>query len=167
MKVKTENRAEYCAAAKGDNEKTKDDAIIAQAMRIIERRIRTAGVTLTSPEAVKDYLTLHMNGLEHEVFGVLWLDSQNRLIVASDLFRGTLTQASVYPREVVKTALAANAAGCILYHNHPSGFTEPSSADESLTQALKTALALVDCKVLDHMIVGGSNVMSFAERGLI
>ncbi len=167
MKVKTENRAEYCAATQGDNEKTKDDAIIAQALRIVEGRMRTAGVTLSNPKDVKDYLTLHLNGLEHEVFGVLWLDSQNRLIVASDLFRGTLTQASVYPREVIKSALAANAAGCILYHNHPSGLSEPSRADESLTQALKTALALVDCKVLDHMIVGGSNVMSFAERGLI
>ena len=167
MKVKTESRAEYRAADQVDSDKTKDDAIIAQALRIIEGRIHTAGVTLTSPKDVKDYLTLHLNGLEHEVFGVLWLDAQNRLIVASDLFRGTLTQASVYPREVVKSALAANAAGCILYHNHPSGFAEPSSADESLTQTLKTALALVDCKVLDHMIVGGSNVMSFAERGLI
>lgn len=167
MKVKTENRAEYRADAQGDNEKTKDDAIIAQAMRIIERRIRTADVTLTSPKDVKDYLTLHLNGLEHEVFGVLWLDAQNCLILANDLFRGTLTQASVYPREVVKSALAANAAGCILYHNHPSGFAEPSRADESLTQTLKTALALVDCRVLDHMIVGGGNVMSFAERGMI
>ena len=167
MKVKTENRAEYRAAYQVDSNKTKDDAIIAQALRIIEGRIRTAGVTLTSPEAVKDYLTLHLNGLEHEVFGVLWLDSQNRLIATNDLFHGTLTQASVYPREVVKASLASNAAGCILYHNHPSGFAEPSRADESLTQTLKTALALVDCKVLDHMIVGGSNVMSFAERGLI
>ena len=167
MKIKTENRAEYRAADKVDSDKTKDDAIIAQAMRIIGRRIRTAGVTLTSPKDVKDYLTLRLSGLEHEVFGVLWLDSQNRLIATNDLFRGTLTQASVYPREVVKASLASNAAGCILYHNHPSGLSEPSRADESLTQTLKTALALVDCKVLDHMIVGGGNVMSFAERGLI
>ena len=154
MKVKTENRAEYRVDAQSD--KAQDDAIIAQAMSIIERRIRTAGITLTSPKDVKDYLTLQLSGLEHEVFGVLWLDAHNRLIVASDLFRGTLTQASVYPREVIKSALAANAAGCILYHNHPSGFAEPSRADESLTQTLKTALALVDCKVLDHMIVGGA-----------
>jgi DNA repair protein RadC len=167
MKVKTENRAEYFAAAQCNNDKTKEDAIIAQAMRIIEGRLRVAGITLTSPKAVKDYLTLHLSELEHEVFGVLWLDAQNCLITANDLFRGTLTQASVYPREVVKASLLANAAGCILYHNHPSGFAEPSRADESLTQTLKTALALVDCKVLDHMIVGGSNVMSFAERGMI
>ena len=167
MKINNETQAEYLVKPKGDSEKTKDDAIIAQALRIIEGRMRTAGVTLTSPKDVKDYLTLHLNGLEHEVFGVLWLDAQNRLIATNDLFRGTLTQTSVYPREVVKSALAANAAGCILYHNHPSGFAEPSRADESLTQTLKTALALIDCKVLDHMIVGGGNVMSFAERGLI
>ena len=167
MKIKTESRAEYRAAAQGDNEKTKDDAIIAQALRIIEGRIRTAGVTLTSPKDVKDYLTLHLSGLEHEVFGVLWLDSQNRLIVASDLFRGTLTQASVYPREVVKQALALNAGAVVLAHNHPSGVAEPSRADEFLTQTLKAALQLVDVRVLDHLVVGQGHVVSMAERGLL
>jgi DNA repair protein RadC len=167
MKVKTETHAEYRITSQADIGKIKEDEIIEQAMRILEGRMRTIGITLTSTQAVKQYLTMHLSELEHEVFGVFWLDAQNRLIFVSDLFRGTLTQSSVYPREVVKAALAANAAGCILYHNHPSGFPEPSVSDRSITSKLKIALELVDCKVLDHMIVGGGNVTSFAEQGLI
>ena len=122
----------------------------------------------TSPGAVRDWLRLHLAGRPHEAFVALWLDAQNRLIASEELFRGTLTQTSVYPREVVKRALANNAGAVILAHNHPSGLAEPSRADEVLTSSLKQALALVDVKLLDHFIVaGGARPLSFAERGLI
>lgn len=120
-----------------------------------------------APDAVRRFLALQFAGLEHEVFGVLFLDAQHRLLVFEPLFRGTLTQTSVYPREVVRRALAHNAAAVILAHNHPSGVSEPSRADEHLTQALKSALALVDVRVLDHLVVGRGDVTSFAERGLL
>ena len=123
---------------------------------------------LGSPDAVHDWLRLKLGGLPHKVFGVLWLDARNRLIAWDELFRGTLTQASVYPREVVKQALAHNAAAAILAHNHPSGLAEPSPADELLTRGLKQALALVDVRVVDHFIVAGRAApFSFAERGLL
>lgn len=122
---------------------------------------------LTSPASVRDYLRLFFAGQEHESFAVLFLDAQNRLIAADELFRGTLTQTSVYPREVVKAALRHNAGATIFSHNHPSGVAEPSRADEILTGELKKALALVDVRVLDHFIVAGAEVLSFAERGLI
>ena len=123
---------------------------------------------LNTPDTVRDYLRLHLAGLRHEVFFALWLDAQNRLIAAEELFRGTLTQASVYPREVVKKALAHNAAAVVLAHNHPSGVAELSSADSQLTRELKQALALVDVRVLDHFIVAGTaSPLSFAERGLL
>jgi DNA repair protein RadC len=124
---------------------------------------------LSSPGAVRDWLRLSLAQLPHEVFLVLWLDAQNRLIASEELFRGTLTQTSVYPREVVKQALLRNAAAAILAHNHPSGVTEPSAADELLTRNLKQALALVDVRVIDHFIVAAGNTppLSFAERGLL
>jgi DNA repair protein RadC len=123
---------------------------------------------MSSPGAARDWLKLKLGGLSHEVFGALWLDAQNRLIGWDELFRGTLTQTSVYPREVVKQALTRNAAAVILAHNHPSGLTEPSAADETLTRNLKEALGLVDVRVLDHFIVAGRAVpLSFAERGLV
>jgi DNA repair protein RadC len=122
---------------------------------------------LTSPEAVRDYLRLTLAPLPHEAFMALFLDSQNRLLAARELFRGTLSQTSVYPREVVKAALAQNAAGVIFAHNHPSGVAEPSRADELLTASLKQALALVDIRTLDHFVVAGTRVVSFAERGLL
>jgi len=123
---------------------------------------------LASPQAVRDWLRLSLGNLQHEVFVALWLDAQNRLIASEELFRGTLTQTSVYPREVVKRALAHNAGAVILAHNHPSGLAEPSRADEVLTSSLKQALAIIDVKLLDHFIVtGGSTPLSFAERGLI
>ena len=121
-----------------------------------------------SPTAVRDYLCLHLAGLAHEVFFALWLDAQHRLLAAEELFRGTLSQTSVYPREVVKKALAHNAAAVIFAHNHPSGVAEPSSADETLTRNLKQSLALVDVRVLDHFVVAGPSLpLSFAERGLL
>ncbi len=122
---------------------------------------------LTAPGAVRDFLRIHFAGQEHETFVALWLDAQNRLIAAEELFRGTLTQTSVYPREVVKAALRQNAGAAILAHNHPSGVAEPSRADELLTTNLKQALALVDVKILDHFVVAGSAAISFAERGLL
>lgn len=122
---------------------------------------------LSSPRAVRDYLRLALARREQEVFLVLLLDAQHRVIASEELFRGTLTQTSVYPREVVKCALKHNAAAVIFAHNHPSGVAEPSHADEILTRSLKAALALVDIQVLDHFIVAGSRTMSFAERGLL
>ena len=126
------------------------------------------GDCLADPGAVKDLLRLRLSHLAHEVFVVLLLDAQHRLIDCVELFRGTLTQTSVYPREVVKLALERNAAGVVFAHNHPSGVAEPSSSDEALTRTLKAALALVDVRVLDHFIVAGTATpLSFAERGLI
>jgi DNA repair protein RadC len=139
-------------------------------MELARRLLReemTHGDALTSPEAVRDYLRLSLASLPHEAFVVLFLDSQHRLLAADELFRGTLAQTSVYPREVVKAALARNAAAVIFAHNHPSGVAEPSRADELLTQALKQALALVDIRTLDHFVVAGHRVVSFAERGLL
>lgn len=145
-----------------------DDAIIARALKILEFRARYAeDVSISSPAAARDYCRLKLGNLPHEVFGVLWLDAQNRLIAFEELSRGTLTQTSVYPREVVKIALTRNAAAVILTHNHPSGIAEPSHADEILTNSLKQALALVDVRVLDHLVVAAAGVTSFAERGLI
>jgi DNA repair protein RadC len=122
---------------------------------------------LASPAAVRGYLRLRMQDLAHECFYCVFLDAQNRVIVAEELFRGTLTQTSVYPREVVKHALRHNAAAVILAHNHPSGVAEPSLQDQALTRTLTEALALVDVKVLDHFIVAGGACLSFAERGLM
>lgn len=122
---------------------------------------------LNSPAAVRDCLRLHFAGREHESFVAMFLDAQHRLIEIHELFRGTLTQTSVYPREVVKESLRVNAAAVIFSHNHSSGVTEPSQADQQLTTALKQALALVDVRVLDHFIVAGSSVVSFAEKGLL
>ncbi len=122
---------------------------------------------LASPRAVRDYLRLALAGREQEVFLLVLLDAQHRVIASEELFQGTLTQTSVYPREVVKCALKHNAAAVIFAHNHPSGVAEPSHADEILTRSLKSALALVDIQVLDHFIVAGTRSMSFAERGLL
>jgi DNA repair protein RadC len=141
-------------------------AAVELARRLARDELRR-GNALTSPESVRDYLRLSLSALPHEAFMGLFLDSQHRLLAAEELFRGTLAQTSVYPREVVKSALAHNAAAVIFAHNHPSGVAEPSRADELLTQALKQALALVDIRTLDHFVVAGSQVVSFAERGLL
>ena len=142
------------------------DEVLCHARRLLASRVRR-GATMSSPEAVKDHLRLELGVLEHEVFCVLFLDAQHRIIALKQLFRGTVSQTSVYPREVVKEALSVNAAAVILAHNHPSGSVDPSRADEFLTQTLKTALALVDVRVLDHLVVAGADVVSFAERGLV
>lgn len=142
-------------------------AILELARRSLQEEL-AATSSLSSPESVRDYLRLTFSGLPHEVFAILFLDAQNRLIRMEEMFRGTLTQASVYPREVVKRALELNAAAVILAHNHPSGVSEPSRADELLTRSLKNALSLVDVRILDHFVVAGSGQpLSFAERGLL
>ena len=141
-------------------------AVLELARRALREKI-ASGAALSSPAAVREYLRLKLQALPHEVFVALFLDAQNRVIEIEELFRGTLTQTSVYPREVVKRALARNAGAVIFAHNHPSGVAEPSHADETLTQALKQALALIDVRVLDHFIVAGAGVVSFAERGLL
>ena len=146
---------------------SEEENIIEQALGILSRRMRKAEAFLSSPSAVRDYLRLKMAELEFEVFSVIFLDAQHGVIATEEMFRGTLTQTSVYPREVVKRSLFHNAAAVIFAHNHPSGKCEPSRSDEMLTDALKQSLALVDVKVLDHFIVAGTNCLSFAERGLI
>lgn len=141
-------------------------AVLELARRALAEQLRERAV-LDSPQAVKDYLQLHLAARKHEVFAVLFLDAQNRLLVCEDLFRGTLTQTSVYPREVVLRALQHQAAAVVLAHNHPSGQVQPSRADEALTQTLKAALALVDVRVLDHVIVAPGQALSMAECGLL
>lgn len=139
-------------------------AVLEMARRALAEEMRY-GDALSSPAAVRDFLRLRLAGLAHEVFMAVYLDAQNRVLAAEELFRGTLTQTNVYPREVVKRALAHNAGGIIFAHNHPSGMAEPSQSDRWLTDQLKHALALVEVKVLDHFIVAGGRGVSFAERG--
>ena len=141
-------------------------AVLELARRSLNQEL-TEQPLFDSPAKVKEYLRMQLGGRAHEVFAVLFLDAQHRLIRLEEMFRGTLTQTSVYPREVVKRALEWHAGSVILAHNHPSGVAEPSRADEFLTQTLKSALALVDVRVLDHMVVGQSEVVSLAERGLM
>ena len=141
-------------------------AVLEMARRALREKLER-GSALISPQAVRDFLRLKLQDRPHEVFAAVFLDAQNRVLAVEELFRGTLTQTSVYPREVVKRALHYNAAALIFAHNHPSGIAEPSRSDESLTQALKQALALVDVKVLDHFVIGAGAAMSFAERGLL
>ena len=126
-----------------------------------------AGDLLTSPDLVRSYLSAHLRHQPREVFAVLFLDNQNRLIIYEELFFGTIDGASVYPREVVRRARAHNCAAVILAHNHPSGVAEPSQADCRITQRLQAALDLIDVRVIDHMVVGDTEVISFAERGLL
>ncbi|MEQ1667200.1 MAG: DNA repair protein RadC, partial [Sulfuriferula sp.] len=150
----------------GDAKYTQLQAVLEMSRRALAEEMRQVDA-LSSPAAVRDYLRLVLSGKAHEVFCAVFLDSQNRVLAVEELFQGTLNQASVYPREVVKRALAHNAAALILAHNHPSGVAEPSRADENLTQALKNALALVDVRVLDHVVIGEGCAISFAERGLL
>ena len=141
-------------------------AIFELSRRALQEELQRSNV-LHSPKSVRDYLRLLLNGRQQEVFVVLFLDTQHRVIAFEELFHGTLSQTSVYPREVVKRALAHNAAAVIFAHNHPSGVTEPSQADQLLTVALKQALLMVDVHVLDHFVVAGGQTLSFAEKGLV
>ena len=141
-------------------------AIFEMSRRALNEQMQVKSV-LSSPQKVRDYLCLTLGTLAREVFVVLFLDAQNRLVASEEMFSGTLTQTSIYPREVVKRALHFNAAAVIFAHNHPAGIAEQSHADELLTKALKQALALVDVNVLDHFIVAGNQTLSFSERGLL
>ncbi|MFO1177076.1 MAG: DNA repair protein RadC [Ottowia sp.] len=142
------------------------DDILEAARQVIDQKMQR-GTLFDSPATVKTYLRTKLSGFDHEVFAVLFLDSRHRLIDYMEMFRGTIDGATVHPREVVKEALRCNAAALILSHNHPSGNPEPSAADRALTARLKQALALVDVRVLDHVIVAGDTTASFAERGLL
>jgi DNA repair protein RadC len=141
-------------------------AVVEMAKRSLAQKLVETPV-FESPASVKDYVQLQLGKRPYEVFAVLFLDSQHRLIQLDEMFRGTLNQASVYPREVVRRAMTLNAGAVILAHNHPSGLAEPSRADEYLTLTLKSALQLIDVRVLDHLVVGQGSVVSFSERGLL
>jgi len=159
--------AEFCAIhGLGSAKFAQLQAVMELARRAIEEQVKS-GCALSSPQAVKQYLRMLFNGKSHESFHVLFLDVKNRLLISREMFRGTLTHTSVYPREVVKEALARNAASVMLAHNHPSGSPEPSESDLLLTRALVQALALVDIRILDHFVVAGQQVHSFAEHGQI
>ncbi|KTA85920.1 RadC family protein [Aeromonas salmonicida] len=145
----------------------RDDHIINEALAILESRQRHLGQAFTQSKAAADFLRLKMGEYEREVFAVLLLDNQHRLLDYQELFFGTINAGSVYPREVVKAALHRNAAAVILAHNHPSGMTDPSEADKAVTARLQEVLGVIDVQVLDHLIVGHDNVVSFAERGLL
>lgn len=142
-------------------------AVIDAALTILSGYLRQPGAALHSPDRVREYLRLHLSNERRELFGVMFLDCQNRVIAFEVMFVGTLSQTSVYPREVALATLRHDAAAVVLVHNHPSGSTKPSLADEHLTDTLKQVLALVDVRVLDHVIVGGADVLSMAEQGLI
>lgn len=151
---------------RGDYRQAEPQEVLHAALRILGQRVRR-GATLSSPQCVKDFLKLRLSTLEHEVFAILMLDTRHRMIEYKELFRGTIDGASVYTREVVKECLACNAAAVIFTHNHPSGLPDESQADVQLTRTLKQALALIDVRALDHIIVGGDETLSFAERGLL
>ncbi|MCE8005276.1 DNA repair protein RadC [Halomonas sp. MCCC 1A11081] len=143
-----------------------DDHIIEVARLAVERSV-SRGAKLTTPNRVREFLWLKLAGYDHEVFGAIFLDTQHRVIEFSELFHGTLDSASVYPREVVKAALRHNAGAVIFTHNHPSGEPDPSDADRRITQRLQEALGLIEVRVLDHIVVGGAESVSFAERGYL
>jgi DNA repair protein RadC len=143
-----------------------DEEVLAAAQRVLASRVR-GGCVLDSPAVVKDFLRVRLGDLPHEIFAVVHLDSHHRVIDYVEMFRGTLTQTSVHPREVIKEALRLNSSALLLVHCHPSGCADPSRSDEQLTQVLKAAAALVDVRVLDHLIVAGASIVSMAERGLV
>jgi len=140
--------------------------VLQRAQALLAQRYRVGSPVLTSPALTREFLRVHLGTCDHEVFGMLHLDGRHRLLAVENLFRGTISSSSVHPREVVKSALAHNAAAVVLFHNHPSGLTEPSAADELITRRLREALALIDVRVLDHLIVAES-IFSFAEAGLL
>lgn len=144
-----------------------EDQIIEQALVILEQRVFTRGPSLQSPEDVRNFLQLKIAAQPHEVFGAVFLDSKHQVLAYEPLFQGTIDSASVYPRVVLKRCMDHNAAALVLCHNHPSGCTEPSTADETLTQRLKEVLGQVDIRLLDHFIIGKGDPYSFAEHGLI
>ncbi|HSM98526.1 MAG TPA: DNA repair protein RadC [Gallionella sp.] len=161
------SEADFCSVhGMGQAKFVQMQAVLEMSRRALREELQR-GDALNSPRVVRDYLQLLLGGRQQEVFLVLFLDTQHRVIASEELFHGTLSQTSVYPREVVKRALAHNAAAVILAHNHPSGVAEPSQSDQLLTAALKQALNLVDIRVLDHFVVAVGATLSFAEKGLI
>lgn len=160
--IKTESAPEYSAAKM----QADDEQIIAQALRILER-LHQKGQAITSPDLARSLLRIRYHDLPHEIFGVIFLDNQHRVIEIKEIFRGTIDGASVYPREVVKECLLLNSAAVMFFHNHPSGICEPSEADRMITSRLKQALSLVDVRCLDHFIVSGQSSFSFAEHSMI
>ena len=150
----------------GETRPATAEEILGTAREVMNRRVRR-GTSMSSPQKVRDFLTLKLGTLEHETFCVLLLDARHRLIEYVELFRGSLDGAAVYPREVVKLALAKNAAALVACHPHPSGVAEPSQADELITQRLKAALELVQIRLLDHVVVAGGIAVSLAERGML
>jgi DNA repair protein RadC len=152
--------------ADGASEPATTEQILAAARQALAHRVRR-GASLSSPQKVREYLTMRLGHLDHEMFGLILVDNRHRVIEYIELFRGTIDGASVYPREIVKLALEKGAAACILLHNHPSGVKDQSHADELITKRVKEALALIDVRVLDHCIVAGDSVLSFAEMGLL
>ena len=156
----------FTTDATGATRPATQDEILDAARTILAHRVRR-GAPISNPRHTRDYLRLHLAPHEHEIFAILFLDNRHRVIELVPLFRGTVDGASVHPREVVKEALRRNAAAVILAHNHPSGVAEPSNADELITTRIRDALALVDIRVLDHLVVTGEDIVSFAERGLL
>jgi DNA repair protein RadC len=156
----------FTQSANGALEPATSEQILTAARQVLTHRVRR-GATLTSPHAVREYLTVKLGALDHEVFGLILADNRHRVIEYVELFRGTIDGASVHPRELVKLALAKNAASVILVHNHPSGVAEPSRADELITTRLKDALNLVDIRTVDYLIVAGGSLVSMAEKGLL
>lgn len=169
--IRSEDAPAYDAAAPTVRNacriKADEDRVISEALRILEGRFGTKGGVMSSPDQCRAYLKLKLASYPYEVFGVMFLDNRHRLIAFEEMFRCTIDGASVHPREVVRSALKHNAAAVVFAHNHPSGVTEPSQSDLRITQRLKDALALVEVRVLDHMIVGEGDLASLAERGLI
>jgi DNA repair protein RadC len=155
----------YVRDGRGRYQRAEADQILEAARRLVDQRLQR-GVTLSDPSVAKEFLRLRMATLEHEVFVAILLDTRQRVLEFVELFRGTIDGAEVHPREVVKTALAANAAAMIIAHNHPSGCPEPSAADRAVTARLKQALALMDIRLLDHFVVG-DDVVSLAARGWV
>lgn len=164
--VRTEDSATYITGS----DTASEDAVIAHALQILERRLSSVndrGKPLTSPQMTRDYLRLQMAQNEREHFGVMFLDTRHRVLAYEELFFGTIDSAHVHTREIVKAALRLNAAAIIVAHNHPSGVAEPSQADLAITRRIRDAVGLVDIRLLDHFIVGSSEVVSLAERGLV
>lgn len=161
MPINSENEVEYLV------NKDQDQDIIDQALAVLATRIRKPGQALTSLDDTANYLKLQLAHLDYEVFFCLFLDTKHRVIDGQTLFNGTINGCSVHPRVVVKKCLSMNAAAVIFTHNHPSGGTEPSDADRDITTKLQSALELFDIKVLDHIVIGGVDHVSFAERGLL
>jgi DNA repair protein RadC len=156
----------FMHGADGAVEPASNQQILAAARQVLAHRVRR-GASLKSPQKVREYLTVRLGYLDYEIFAVILLDKRHRVIEYVELFRGTIDGASVHPREVVKLVLDKGAAACLLVHNHPSGVEDQSQADELITTRLKESLALIDVRVVDHLIVGAGNVLSFAESGLL